>query len=525
MAPRISVGIVDNEKSAKISATGNLMITSKGVVILKGERPVITASVVDGRTLPSLYKVFIKEFKTRTEAEFFISEQCQGCGITEVGRDLQDDGRIVFSNKAYWVYSGKFQSMEDAEKEKVRLKKEGYNPWIREEFIGKPEGKIKLTLDDGRGFLLDPPVEVYPCNSDDFTVVYDVLIGIGYHWQHRQDLFFRGILRLLPGYKGGLVVVNELTIDEYLFSVNSSEMPADAHLELLKAQTVAARGTVLATMKKHHYNDPYDICHDDHCQDYRGVARERKNSIRAVMETEGEVLFYEDEVCDTRFSKICGGVSESFEHVWGGEGKPYLVSVSDTLEEVEFPLNSEEKARSFIDSSPPAYCNLNSFEDVPEYLRFATPYFRWEIEYTRSRLGEIFKVKTGHDLGAILDLVVLERGNSGRIKKLKVVGEKGEKIIEGELKIRQALHETTLYSSMFYPVFTEDRIVLKGGGWGHGVGMCQIGAAMMAEKGKNYREILFHYYPGSYIRKVYEGIPRAPEPPENLPHKKIDWEG
>ncbi len=525
MAPKISVGIVDNEKVAKISATGNLIVTSKGEVVLKGEKSIIEASVVGSKTLPSVFKVFFREFSSEEDARRFVMENCPECGITPVGKDLYDDGKLVFSNRAYWVYSGEFTSLEEAEKEKSRLEKEGYNPWIREEFIGEPEGKIKLKLNDGREFVLDPPVEVYPCDSDHFAVVYDVLIGIGYHWQHRQDLYFRGILRILPGKKGGIVVINELSIDEYLFSVNSSEMPNDAHIELLKAQTVAARGTVLATMKKHHYNDPYDICHDDHCQDYRGVARERKNSIRAVMGTEGEVLFYNDEICDTRFSKICGGVSEAFEHVWGGEGKPYLISVKDTFDDVELPLNTEEKARRFIDLNPAAFCNLNSFDDVPEYLKFATPYFRWTVEYTKTELGNIFKEKTGYDLGKILNLIPLERGNSGRIKRLKIVGEKGERIIDGELRIRQALHETTLYSSMFYAIIEDEKILLRGGGWGHGVGMCQIGAAMMAETGKNYREILFHYYPGTHIKKVYEGIRKAPNPPENLPHKKIDWEG
>ncbi len=525
MSPKITVGIIDNQDFAKISATGNLIVTSGDKVILKGERPIIRASAVNTHRLPSVFKVFLEECKTRQDAERFIQDRCKGCGIQEVGKDLVDNGKVVFSNKSYWIFSGEFTSIEEAEKEKSRLERDGFNPWIREEFKGLPEGKISLELDDGRVFVLDPPVEIYPCDNENFVVVYDVLIGIGYHWQHTQDLYFRGILRLLPGKKGKLVVVNELTIDEYLFSVNSSEMPNDAHIELLKAQTVAARGTVLATMKKHHYNDPFDICHDDHCQDYRGVGRERKNSIQAVFETEGEVLFYDDEICDTRFSKICGGIAESFEHVWGGAPRPYLVAVSDTLVDVEIPVNTEEKAREFIDSNPPAYCNLNSFEKIPEYLEFARPYFRWEVVYTRDELGRIFRKKTGYDIGEIMDIIPLARGDSGRIKKLKIIGEKGERTIAGELNIRQALHETTLYSSMFYVLKDGEKIIFKGGGWGHGVGMCQIGAAMMAEKGKKYDEILYHYYRGSKLRKIYEGLKKAPHAPENLPSKKIDWEG
>lgn len=525
MSPKITVGIIDNQDYARISATGNLIITSEDRVVLKGEKPVIRASVVDSYPLPSVFKVFVKEFKTRDEAEKFKREGCKNCGFQEVGKDLLNDGRVVFSNKSYWVFAGVFENFEDAEKEKLRLEREGFNPWIRKEFMGTPKGKISIELNDGQVFVLEPPVEIYPCDNDNFVVVYDVLIGIGYHWQHTQDLYFRGILRLLPGQRGKLVVVNELTIDEYLFSVNSSEMPNDAHIELLKAQTVAARGTVLATMKKHHYNDPFDICHDDHCQDYRGVGRERKNSIQAVFETEGEVLFYGDEICDTRFSKICGGIAESFEHVWGGESKPYLVAVADTLVDVEIPVNTEKKAKEFIDSNPPAYCNLNSFERVPEYLEFARPFFRWEVIYSSEELEKIFREKTGYDIGEIVDIVPLARGDSGRIKRLRIVGKKGEKIIDGELKIRQALHDTTLYSSMFYVVKEGKKFILRGGGWGHGVGMCQIGAAMMAEKGKKYDEILYHYYRGTRLRKVYEGLKKAPRAPENLPSKKIDWEG
>jgi SpoIID/LytB domain protein len=305
-------------------------------------------------------------------------------------------------------------------------------------------------------------------------------------------------------------------------------MNANCPKELLKAHAVISRSWALNRMnyipssQKPYISDNetitwydneahkyFDVCADDHCQRYQGITRAINPNVKAAIEeTFGEVLVYGNEVCDARFSKCCGGASELFENCWQNTHYDYLEKVDDFDENFTDDLTVEENAVKFIMSSPKAYCNtsnkqllskiLNSYDN--EYSDF----YRWKVFYTFDELSAIIKEKSGDDYGKIIDLIPLTRGVSGRIVRLKIVGEKKTRIIGKELEIRRLLSKSHLYSSAFTVEKSENGFTLYGAGWGHGVGLCQIGAAVMAENGKNYKEILAHYYKGAYIEKLYD---------------------
>ena len=356
--------------------------------------------------------------------------------------------------------------------------------------------------------------------------ISDVEIGKGFHWDRKENQRFKGGL-MLKYNEGKILVINYIPIELYLRSVISSEMNAGCSIELLKAHAVISRSWALNQINKvpltqkpvitdsetitwydNGVHKLFNVCADDHCQRYQGVTRAVNPNVKAaVQETFGEVLVYRDEICDTRFSKCCGGASELFETCWQDNHYDYLEKIDDFSENFTEDLTVEENAVKFIKSSPRAYCNtsdkkllskiLNSYDN--EYSDF----YRWKVFYTFEELSEIVKEKSGEDYGKILDLIPLQRGTSGRISRLKIVGEKRTKIVGKELEIRRLLSKTHLYSSAFIVEKNSDGFFLYGAGWGHGVGLCQIGAAVMAEQGFNYVDILKHYYKGAELLKCY----------------------
>jgi len=348
----------------------------------------------------------------------------------------------------------------------------------------------------------------------------DITIGIGFHWQRNERQVFRGCLRLLKR-GSGLTVINDVAMEEYVASVIASEMSPTCPLELLKAHAVISRSWLCCSQanqtcasevtdrqsngyeiirwydrQKH---ADFDVCADDHCQRYQGFAKVSSQRVTdAVSATAGLFLRYEGAICDARFSKCCGGITERYSTAWGDADVPYLSSV------VDGPMRSVTgSVEEWIRSSPPAYCNTTSAEllsrVLPKFDQETRNFFRWKIDYSSEELGNLISSKLGVDLGRIQDLVPLARGPSGRIYRLRVVGERDQLIIGKELEIRRCLSPTHLYSSAFVVERAPDRLILRGAGWGHGVGLCQIGAAVMADAGRNYLEILQHYYPGTTV--------------------------
>lgn len=346
--------------------------------------------------------------------------------------------------------------------------------------------------------------------------VSDVTIGRNFHWERQQTQTFLGSLRLVVE-ADKICAINELPVESYLSSVISSEMSASASTELLKAHAVISRSWLLAQMAKRadkgddkgaffsfvkkddelirwydrEDHTIFDVCADDHCQRYQGITNaSRPNVVEALRATRGQILTYGDEICDARFSKCCGGVTEEFQYCWEDTPKPYLVSVPDAPVEGETP-----------------FCNTRDkgilAQVLNDYDRETADFYEWTVEYTEEQLRAIIEKKLKVNLGTILDLQPLSRGKSGRIWRLKIVGSTGSFIIGKELEIRRALSESHLLSSNFDVEKRGEKFILRGKGWGHGVGLCQIGAAVMGERGYNYEEILLHYYKNAEIKKIY----------------------
>lgn len=374
-----------------------------------------------------------------------------------------------------------------------------------------------------------------PQTDDCCFVLHDVVIGVGFHWQRKESQMFKGELRFIVE-DGEVRAINRLFIEDYLVSVISSEMSATSSLEFLKAHTVISRSWLYAQLDRservgnavlgYENNDEtirwyaredhtlFDFCADDHCQRYQGITRAiNPNVARAVEATRGIVLKYDGKVCDARFSKCCGGVTERFSTCWEDVDYGYLKAFRDCDGDSRLPqLTSEEGVRAWIESVPPSYCSTDDKVVLSQILngydRETNDFYRWKVVYSQSELSSLIAERSGVDFGLIENLLPVERGESGRIVKLKIVGSKATRIVGKELEIRRWLSKSHLYSSAFivdkeYASSGETLFVLKGAGWGHGVGLCQIGAAMMGERGCPYEKILSFYYPGSVLEKAY----------------------
>lgn len=378
--------------------------------------------------------------------------------------------------------------------------------------------------------------------KDSFSLK-DVTIGIDFHWEQKEDQRFRGDLKLVIE-DGKVRAINLVPLEEYLRSVISSEMSATSSMELLKAHAVISRSWLLAQLekskkspsKKQHRttqqsedelirwydredHDLFDVCADDHCQRYQGITKIiSEKASQAIDETFGEVLSFEDEICDARFSKCCGGVTENFENVWEPVRHRYLTKIVDSEQEKAattcVDLRWEDESEEWIRSNPSSFCNTTDekilSQVLPNFDQKTTDFFRWKIQYSQKELASIILKKTGYDFGEIIKLEAEKRGHSSRIVKLKITGSKKTLTIGKELEIRRTLSESHLYSSAFVVDHLDiqndvpQQFVLTGAGWGHGVGLCQIGAAVMGEKGYNYQEILKHYFRDAVLKKLYK---------------------
>ena len=385
-------------------------------------------------------------------------------------------------------------------------------------------------------------------DTSSFFELQDVTIGINFHWERKEVQRFKGELKIIVE-DDRLTAINIIPIEDYLTSVISSEMSATASLELLKAHAVISRSWLLNKLKvangklkvimhpdntanfelstlpsqlikwyDHETHKNFDVCADDHCQRYQGITRaSTPQAIEAVFATRGEVLMYEGEICDARFSKCCGGAFEEFQNCWENVKHPYLIGQRDSKTETRLPdLTKEAEADKWIRTSPTAFCNTHNKQVLSQVLnnydQETTDFYRWRVCYSQQELSELIHKRSGIEFGKIIDLIPVERGTSGRLVRLKIVGTLRTLIIGKELEIRRTLSSSHLYSSAFVvdKEYKEDekeipsRFILTGSGWGHGVGLCQIGAAVMGEQGYKYKEILSHYYPGSAIEQQYK---------------------
>ncbi len=376
-----------------------------------------------------------------------------------------------------------------------------------------------------------------PTKDDNYIEIEDVIIGVDFHWERREQQRFQGALKLIVE-ENGITAVNLIPVEDYLLSVISSEMSAHASLEFLKAHAVISRSWLLNKMDnsklkidnsqfaidnsqliKWYESDAHQrfhVCADDHCQRYQGITRVTTEKARQAIEaTRGQVLTYNGEICDTRYSKSCGGAFEEFHTAWADKDLPYLLKGRDLDGSEELPdLTNEEEADKWIRTSSASFCNTDDKRILAQVLnnydQETIDFYRWQVHYTQAELAALIKERSGIDFGDILDLQPVERGTSGRLCKLRIVGSKQTLMIGKELEIRRTLSSSHLFSSAFVVDKTykagsklPDTFTLTGAGWGHGVGLCQIGAAVMGEKGYAYEDILKHYYQGTTIENAY----------------------
>ena len=380
-----------------------------------------------------------------------------------------------------------------------------------------------------------------PNDAQSSFTLEDVTIGVNFHWERKEAQTFLGKLRFIVE-NNNICAINELPVETYLISVISSEMRATSSLELLKAHAVISRSWLLAQMeqRKAENNNAikqpslfktdneivrwydredhkhFDVCADDHCQRYQGITKAaNKHVVEAIKQTAGEILTSRGEICDARYSKCCGGAVEEFQYCWENIRKPYLQALPDTMPDTtSLPnLTKEAVARQWILSSPNAFCNTTDQKVLSQVLndfdQETTDFYRWIQIYSQAEVKQLLEEKLAIQFGDIIDLIPMERGKSGRIYRLKIIGTQRTLIIGKELEIRRALSKSHLYSSAFVieKVDIKDGVpqqfIIKGAGWGHGVGLCQIGAAMMGVQGYRYDEILLHYYKSAEITKAY----------------------
>lgn len=443
----------------------------------------------------------------------FVHEPEINVGVIEGVRELQgrfngqfrlDDGRM---------FTGPF-SVGTAEGRVIFTDQQGARIGRREELCFKPEGETTFSLDD-------------------------VTIGIRFHWERKQEQTFQGDL-LLSAEAGTLTAVNRLHLEDYLTSVVSSEMSAAAPLEMLKAHAIASRSWLMAILMRcgktvhpgadrregpektgelmrwygREDHTRFDVCADDHCQRYQGITKIISGqAAQAVRSTRGVFLVHAHAICDARYHKACGGRTDNFESTWEETPIAYLSSIADADISHE-PIDTEAAAQKWVRTRPDAYCNTTDEpllrRVLPDFDQETADFFRWRVTYGREELEAILLEKSGIDFGSLQNLVSLARGPSGRIMRLRIEGSKAAITVGKELEIRRWLSPSHLYSSAFCVSAERDasglpvRFNLDGAGWGHGVGMCQIGAAVMAEKGHKAESILKHYFCGAELKKLYD---------------------
>jgi SpoIID/LytB domain protein len=393
-------------------------------------------------------------------------------------------------------------------------------------------GAIILFDHSNDEILRSPSIRLTPQKGSTFSL-HNVIIGNRFHWERRENQTFQGDLILQLRNDGTIAVINEILLEDYLKSVISSEMNLSAPIEFLKAHAILSRSWVLAGLdrkkkKEEMYiptgkiienerevirwydredHDRFDICADDHCQRYQGITKIVSGKAEeAVGETYGTVITYQNEICDARYFKACGGITENFRTAWNDIQVPYLTSISDAPVSHR-PIITEKEASTWILSKPEAYCNIKD-EDflriiLPDFDHETKNFFRWGVEYSREELEQILHEKSGINFGTLQNIIPLHRGPSGRISRLKIIGSKRSMVVGKELEIRRWLSRSHLYSSAFVVTVEADQFILNGAGWGHGVGLCQIGAAAMAAKGFSAEDILKHYFGGAEIKKIY----------------------
>jgi len=511
-APIVRVGILQHLESIKFVPQSDFYLVPKspGKKMKFKEHGVWTVSVLKSQPAEKVFRILVYQSERIDDVKKYLLEQVSDptrFEVKKVGDELKVGNKTIAGKKYYQLLVRiNFDSRTEAEmflKTSAQFK----SGRIIEEIRTPATGSLQILSPSGKRFAVKNIFRV----SGSLVTLKNVRVGTGYHWAHEEDRTFRGDMEFRFDAQGKLTAINVLPLEEYLRGVVPAEMSSTFPIEALKAQAVAARTFFLYHFGKNHRMDPFDVCADVHCQAFAGMSKEDRRSDRAVAETRGLVLTFNGRLCSTPYSAVCGGHTENAENVWETDGEPYLQGIFDIARPVEtlrsFDLSTEENAKKWIEMHPKVFCNVKGAK--ADFANYTKKYFRWEYRISRVELQKIINQKTGKDIGTILDIVPIHRGVSGRLSELLVKGSKQSVFIKKELNIRKTLSPKTLYSACFVVEkiggngYDTDEFVFKGAGWGHGVGMCQTGASMMALKGYSFSDILTHYYRGAKIRQLY----------------------
>lgn len=511
-SPIVRVGLLENRESVQIEPQGPFYILTReksklDLIELPGTWKI---GIHESHAAEYKYRILLYEtsdlLKARAKADEYKTAALSVELITR-GEELYAGKKSILDRRYYRLYLTRFFNSREkaiAYTDQIALQ----YVRIAEDMVNPGSGTIKVVSPAGEERLIKDAMRF----TGPLIKVKNIDVGTGFHWQRMEDRIYRGEIEVDIDQEGKLTVVNVLPLEEYLQGVVPAEMSASFPVEALKAQAITARTFLLYHFYRKHRNAPFDVCDDVHCQAYTGVLNESDKTNRAIEETRGLVLTHQNELCSTPYSAVCGGHTEDASVVWDTDGAPYLTGIFDIKPAIKdrlaFDLQEQQNAKKWISSQPNVFCHLQAYENV-DFASYARKYFRWEHRIERQELERLIKNRTGEDVGTLLEIRPLERGVSGRISEILFRGTLNSVTVHGELRIRRILSETTLYSSCFFVKTLSDTtgvpetFILKGAGWGHGVGMCQIGASVMAKEGYSGREILEHYYRGSIIEALY----------------------
>jgi peptidoglycan hydrolase-like amidase len=460
-----------------------------------------------------LFSILVGAFKRQTDA-MALAEDFEARGtpslVRQVGGPIEVDGRVIGDNTVYRVQAGNFKTEADARPLMDSLE-EDFAPRVVREVLRVTRGTLELfDADLVHTFTIEDGFRLVPTSPGAHLTIFGVRTGSGFHYEKTENRQYGGTLEVRFDHLGHLAAINEISLDAYLKGVVPSEMPAGFPAEALKAQAILVRSVVLVEKTIKHLNDPYDLCAHVHCQVYNGITQEDPRTNAAVDATEGMVLVNDDVLVEPHYSAVCGGHTEDASITWATPtGHPEVGRVCSCCDTLDVPdLTTEAGVRKWILSTPDVCCNLSAL-DLPVSSDYTRKHFRWEHAVSRLDLEKTIREKTGVDVGTLYDILPIRRGKSGRLMEIEILGSRRNLRIQRELRIRRALSPSALESSCFVVDVVNDdsglpmEFVFSGAGWGHGVGLCQCGAARQAVEGKSAEEILRFYFPGISVEKIY----------------------
>ncbi len=465
----------------------------------------------------AVFSILITAFARRDAADQLrkrLSAENHQARVAEVGEEILIERKSVSNNIKYRVLVGRWPTEREARTHLDTFKEE-FTPRVVRQIVKPTKGTLELFNDEfSSNRLIERGVRFIPLNHESNVKLHAVREGTGFHWEREVDRTYQGIIEIRLDHRALLLAFTELPLEQYLMGVVPSEMPASYPMEALKAQSVAARSEVLAKIGIKHLNDPFDLCGTVHCQVYSGITNIHERANEAIEATRGQVILLNNKVAEAVFSSCCGGHTENKVNVWNPPDSPHLQGYWDIEEDSEtaieeIDLTREQDTDRWVSSKPEVWCNAAAHENIPVILKKAERYFRWTVKYPHRELEGIIRRKSGEDIGTLVNIIPLKRGISGRLMEIEIQGTKRNLRIQRELNIRHVLSKSYLYSACF----TVDvdygesgnpiNFIFRGAGWGHGVGMCQVGAGIQAAKDRPYKKILNSYYPGTDLKKIY----------------------